>query len=241
MSSRTLDISPLPYARLGGALYLTIILCGLFSEGFVMSQLVGADAAATARNILASPLLWRWAVAANVLLVLCALPLLWIEYLLLRPVNHALVMLSVVFNLASLAVEAVSKVFMLLVLPLLSSADYLAAFGPRQLPMLGHIALRLHDISFNVALIFFGCTCLLNGYLIYKSGYFPKVLGLLMQAAGGCYLVACTAALFAPELANVLLPTILLPCLIGELCMSLWLLLKGVNAAQWQARVSQVA
>ena len=61
--------------------------------------------------------------------------------------------------------------------------------------MLANLALKCHEISFNIALLFFGDTCMVNGYLIFKSGYFPDALGVLMQAAGGCYLVACWAAL----------------------------------------------
>ena len=119
------------YARLGGALYLVIILFGAFAEGFATSKLVVAgDAAATAQHILAAPMLWRGAVAANLLVVLCAVPLLWIEYLLLRPVSKSLVLLAVLFNLVSLAVEAVSKVFLLLVLPTLESSQYFQALGP---------------------------------------------------------------------------------------------------------------
>ena len=237
---RSIETSPLPYARLGGTLYLVIILFGIFSEGFVTSKLlVAGDAAASARNILAAPVLWQVSVAANVLVVLCAVPLLWIEYLLLRPVSKSLMLLSLSFNLVSLAVEAVSKVFLLLVMPTLVSAEYGHAFGAQQLPMLANLALRSHNIAFNLALLFFGCTCLVNGYLIFKSGYFPKALGRLLQVAGGSYLVACWAALFAPALADVLLPGILLLPLIGESSVCLWLLVKGVNVAKWQARVNR--
>lgn len=240
MTSRSVENSPLTYARLGGALYLLIILFGLFSEGFVTSKLlVGGDAAATAHNILAAPGLWRLAVGTNLLVVLCAVPLLWIEYLLLRPVSKSLVLLALFFNLVSLGVEAMSKVFMLLVLPTLESTEYAQSLGARQVPMLADFALKAHGISFNVALIFFGFTCLLNGYLIVRSGYLPKLVGLLMQVAGACYLVACFAALFAPSLANALMPGILLPCLIGESSFCLWLLVKGVNSAKWQEQLSR--
>lgn len=235
---RSIENSPQLYARLGGALYLVIILFGFFSEGFVSSKLlVVGDAAASARNILAEPVLWQLSVAVNVLVVLCAVPLLWIEYGLLRPVSKPLVLLSLLFNLISLAVEAVSKVFLLLVMPTLANAGYRHAFGAAQLSGLASLALRSHAIAFNLALLFFGCTCLLNGYLIFKSGYFPKALGLLLQVAGGSYLVGCWAALFAPVLAGRLLPGILLPCLIGESSVCLWLLVKGVNVASWQARI----
>ena len=240
MTTRSIETSPQLYARFGGALYLIIILFGVFSEGFVTSKLlVAGDAAATARNILAAPGLWQVSVAANVLVVLCAVPLLWIEYLLLRSVSNGLALLSLLLNLVSLAVEAVSKVFLLLVMPTLANAEYRQAFGPAQVPLLAHFALKAHDLAFNIALLFFGGTCLVNGYLLFKSGYFPKALGVLLQVAGGSYLVACWAALFAPDLADQLLPGILLPPLVGELSVCLWLLVKGVNRAQWLAQVNR--
>jgi hypothetical protein len=77
-----------------------------------------------------------------------------------------------------------------------------------------------------------------NGYLISRSGYFPKLIGVLMQVAGLSYLIACFAALFAPTLADAISPAILLPPLIGESSFCLWLLLKGVNIAKWKERVS---
>ena len=90
----SIDHFPQRYARLGGALYLAIIVLGAFAEGFVSNKLiVSGDAAATAANILASPELWRLSVAGNFMVVLCAVPLLWIEYLLLRPVSRQLVCL----------------------------------------------------------------------------------------------------------------------------------------------------
>src|SRR5580704_16963755 len=237
MQSRTVETSPQGYARLGGALYLVIIVLGAFAEGFVTGKLVVAgDAAATAHNIIASPLLWRLGVAADLIVVLCAVPLLWIEYLLLRPVNRQLVLLAVLFNLVSLAVEAISKLFLLLVMPTLMSTNHALAFEPQQLQILAQLALRSHDIAFNIALIFFGFTCLENGYLIFRSGYLPKLVGISMQLAGLSYLIACFAALFAPALSDLISPAILLPPLIGESSFCLWLLVKGVNVVKWQER-----
>jgi hypothetical protein len=238
MANQTVENSPQLYARAGGALYLAIIVLGAFAEGFVANNLiVSGDAAKTAHNILASPELWRLSVAGDLIVVLCAVPLLWIEYLLLRPVSKQLVLLAVLANLVSLAVEAISKLFLLLVMPILSNADYLRAFQPQQLQVLANLALRSHDIAFNIALIFFGFTCLVNGYLIFRSGYLPKLVGILMQLAGLSYLIACFAALFAPALADLISPAILLPPLIGESSFCLWLLLKGVNVVKWQERV----
>jgi Domain of unknown function (DUF4386) len=239
MAIHTVEGSPRCYARIGGALYLAIIVLGAFAEGFVANKLVvSGDAAATAANILASPGLWRLSVAGDLIVVLCAVPLLWIEYLLLRPVSKQLVLLAVLFNLVSLAVEAISKLFLLGVAPMLGSADYLKGFDPQQLQILANLALSSHDIAFNIALIFFGFTCLVNGYLIFKSGYLPRLVGILMEIAGFSYLIACFAALFAPAFADLITPAILLPPLIGESSLCLWLLIKGVNIARWNERVS---
>ena len=239
MAKQSVENFPQRYARWGGVLYLAIIVLGAFAEGFVANKLVvSGDAAATAHNILASPGLWRFSVAGDLLVVLFAVPLLWIEYLLLRPVGKQLVLLAVLFNLVSLAVEATSKLFLLVVVPTLGTADYLRAFGPQQLEVLANLALRSHDIAFNIALIFFGFTCIVNGYLIFKSGYLPKFVGVLMQIAGLSYLTACFAALLAPAFADLITPAILLPPLVGESSFCLWLLVKGVNIVKWQERVA---
>jgi hypothetical protein len=239
MASHTFEEYPQRYARIGGALYLAIILLGAFAEGFVANKLVvSGDAMATAHNILASPGLWQLSVAGDLIVVLCAVPLLWIEYLLLKPVSKHVVLLALLFNLVSLAVEAISKLFLIVVVPTLGSPDYLKAFEPQQLQVLANLALRSHDVAFNIALIFFGFTCMVNGYLIFKSGYLPKFVGILMQIAGLSYLTACFAALFAPAFADLITPFILLPPLIGESSFCLWLLIKGVNVAKWKERVS---
>lgn len=239
MTNQTIEHFPQRYARIGGVLYLAIIVLGAFAEGFVANKLVvSGNAALTAHNILGSAGLWRLGVAGDLIVVLCAVPLLWIEYLLLRPVSKQLVLLAVLFNVVSLAVESISKLFLLAVMPTLGSADYLRAFEPQQLQILANLALRSHDLAFNIALIFFGFTCLVNGYLIFKSGYLPKLVGILMQLAGLSYLTACFAALFAPAFADLITPAILLPPLIGESAFCLWLLVKGVNVAIWKERVN---
>ena len=239
MASRSVEAFPQAYARIGGALYLMIIVLGAFAEGFVTNKLIApGDAATSAHNIMVAPGLWQFSVAGDLLVVLCAVPLLWIEYLLLRPVNRQLVLLAVLFNVVSLAVEAISKLFLLVVMPTLGSPGYSKAFAPQQLEVLANLALRSHDIAFNIALIFFGFTCLVNGYLIFKSGYLPKLIGVLMQIAGFSYLMACFAALFAPALADLITPAILLPPLIGESSFCLWLLIKGVDVGKWKERLT---
>jgi hypothetical protein len=239
MAVPSIETSPQRHARLGRLLYLAIIVFGAVAEGFVASTLVvSGDAAKTALNILAAPDLWRLSAAGNPVVPVLAVALLWIEYLLLRPVRKSLALLAVLFNLVSLAVEAISKLFLLLVVPTLANGEYLQAFAPPQLRALANLALRSRDIPFDIALIFSGCTCVVNGYLTFRSAYLPKVIGLLMQVAGVSYLIACFAALFAPALSAWITPAILIPPLIGESSLCLWLLVKGVNVAKWQARVA---
>lgn len=238
MTQNTIEASPQFYARLCGAIYLAVIVLGGFSEGFITSKLiVPGDAATSAHNIMASPELWTIGVAANLLVVMFAIPQLWLEYLLLRPVNRNLVLLSVLFGVVSLAVEAISKLFLLLVMPTLKSANYLTAFEPAQLQVLANLAFRSHNAAFNIALLFFAIACLLNGYLIYRSGYLPKLIGVLLQLAGLSYLIACFSALFFPMLSNQISPAIFVPILIGEASLCLWLLVKGVNVEKWRERI----
>ena len=239
MKTGTLETSPQLYARIAGALYLAVIALGIFAEGYVINHLVvSGDTATSAQNILASATLWNLSAFANMMLVLCVVPLSWLLYLLLRPANRNLIVLAVFFNLLSLAIEIISKLFQLLVKPILTSTSMAKAFEPTQLHALANFALRSHDIAFNIALILFGATCVIYGYLIFTSGYLPKFVGVLMQIAGVCYLIACFSALFAPSVANRIYPFILLPSLVGELSFCLWLLVKGVNLAKWNDKLN---
>lgn len=240
MSRRTFESHPNTYARLAGAIYLLVILFGGFSEGVVMNSLiVSGDPAATARNIIGSPDLWNLSLAGNLVVPLIAVPQMWIEYLLLRPVSRNLALLFLLLNVLALAIECVSKLFLLMVVPILSRTD--GAFDTDQIQALASLALTGHNIAFHITLIFFGATCLMSGYLVFRSGYLPRLVGLLVQAAGASYLIAAFARLFAPAFADQITPAILLPALIGESALCLWLLVMGVNLRAWAARIGSPA
>jgi hypothetical protein len=147
-------------------------------------------------------------------------------------------LLAAFFNLVSIAVEVVNKSYLFSVLFLLGGADYLNVFEPRQLHALAYLSLRSHTYGFATSLVFFGCVCLILGYLIFRSGYFPKVLGVLMQVAGLCYLANSFALVLAPAFADLIFPAILIPAFIGEASLCLWLLLKGVNVPRWNEQAS---
>lgn len=222
-------------ARIGGILYLVIIVAGIFGEMFVRGKLVvPGDAVATAGNITASPFLWRLGIAGDLLMHICDVSLMLVFYLLLSPVNKNLALLAVLFNLVQTAVLVANKLNLLTPLFLSGDAEYLQAFEPRQLQALGYLAIKSHGYGFGLGLIFFDCECLIVGYLIYRSGYLPKTLGVLMAAAGLCYHINSFALILDPSLANRLFPPILLPAFAGELSLCLWLMIKGVDPAKWR-------
>ena len=239
MTDHTVNSSPKLCARIGGALYLIIIVIGLFGEAFVRDRLiVSGDAAATAANIMSHESLWRFHIAAELFLLICAVALLLILYALLRPVSRDLALLAVFINLVSIGIEAATTLYLLQALFPLGNAGYLKAFTREQLYAMASLSLKSHGYGFSVSLLFFGCFCLIVGYLIFRSGYLPKTIGVLMQIAGLSYLTNSFALILAPAFANRLFPAILLPAFVGEASLCLWLLVKGVNVPKWQEQVS---
>lgn len=234
MADRTIEGSPQLYARIGGALYLIIIAIGLFGEAFVRDKIiVSGDATATAKNIIASESLWRFHIAAELLLLICAVVLLMILFVLLKPVSRELVVLATFFNLVSIGLEAATAMYLVVALFPLGNTAYLKAFSPEQLYAMASLALKSHGYGFGVSLLFFGCFSIVIGRVIFRSGFLPRVVGALMQIAGLCYLTDSFALILCPALANRLFPTILVPAFVGEASLCLWLLVKGVNVERW--------
>jgi len=222
-------------ARVGGILYLIIIVIGALGEALVRGSIVvSGDATATAANLRSMEWLWRLGIAGEFVLLACATALALVFYVLLRPVRRELALLSMLFNLVCIAVEGVAALFLATALLPMSKAAYLSAFPPEQLNALAMLSIRTHTIGFGVALIFFGVECVIVGYLILRSRYMPGWIGVLMQIAGVCYVINSFALILLPPLANRLFPTILLPALIAELSLALWLLLKGVREDKWE-------
>jgi hypothetical protein len=239
MATPATETSPQIHARIAGLLYLVLIIAGALGELFIRGKMVvSGDAAATAGNIMASPSLWRVGITGDLVMHVCDVFVMWALYLLLRPVSRNLALLNLLLNLIQTAVLVANKVTLLVPLFLLGDARYLKAFDPAQLQAWSYIAIKLHDYGFGIGLIFFGCVCLVEGYLIRHSRYLPRLIGVLMQIAGVCYLINSFALLLAPDLAARLFPAILMPCLVAELSLALWLLIKGVNMTEWRKRAS---
>jgi hypothetical protein len=229
--------SPQLYARIGGILYLILIIVGMISVLFVRDKLiVSLNAEATANNIQHSQFLWRIGITCDLIMHILDIPIMLIIYVLLKPTSKNLALLALLFNLIQTAVLVANKLNLLIPLFLLDNADYLKTFDAQQLHTLLYTSLKAHDFGFGLGLIFFGCVCLTNGYIIIRSGYFPKFIGVLLQLAGICYLINNFTLILAPLVAGKLFPFLMFPVFIAELTFAFWLTIKGVNIPKWQLK-----
>jgi hypothetical protein len=225
-------------SRIGGALYVTIIALGFCEASLIRERLiVSGNPALTAENLRSMATLWRLGIASDFVVLGFSTVLAIILYRLLSPVNPLLAAVAVFFNLVTCAVEAVADLMLVAAILPVGRASYLAAFTPEQRYAVTYLAMVEYDYGFGAALIFFGFECLILGYLIYRSDYLPKVVGGLMFAAGTCYLINSFARIAAPAVAARLFPAILLPPLVGESSLALWLLFKGVDDSRFPVQL----
>jgi hypothetical protein len=233
---------PIPikaFAHVAGAIYLSIIVFGGYTQAIVMSSfLVAGDSAATMRNILADQHHWNTSALLNLIVPIIAVVQIWLEYVIFKPVNRNLALLFLMLNMANAIIEALGKLFLLMVMPILKDSGLQTVFDRAQISELAGLALTAHTISFNISLIFFGAACLVLGHLIKRSGFLPKIIGWMMQAAGSAYLVLCFSALFAAKLVGSLEPVLFGLVLLGEGSLCLWLLIKGVAQEPWHRLTS---
>jgi hypothetical protein len=227
-------LNPQRHVRLAALCYLAIIALGLYGELVVRGSLiVPGDAAATAARIAASPQLWRSGIVGDLLMQVLDLPVIVVFYLLLRPVSESLALTSSGLNLIQTAVLAANRTQLLT--PLILQTDASQPFSPAQQEALTRLAINAHADGFAIGLLFFGFTCVIQGWLFWRCGFLPRVLGLLLGVAGLCYLVNSFALLLLPSLADALFPAVLMPAFVGESALALWLLIRGVDVGRWHA------
>ncbi len=227
MLERIAVASPRPRARIAGAFYLLVFLTGgLAVPGFKL--VVSSDAAATATNILAHEPVFRLGFAALLMNVAVYIVVTLLFYDLFRPVNRSLSLLAAFFSLLGCAVQAFACLFYLAPLVILRGGQYSSAFKSEQWQALALMFLKLYGQAYNFGLVFFGFYCLLIGYLILKSTFLPRMLGVLMALAGLGWLT-----FLYPPLANYLDPYVRIPGIVGEGSLTLWLLVMGVNLQRW--------
>ena len=200
MKDRIDEAAPDKVARVAGLLYLIIIIAGIFAEFFArQSLIVPGDAATTASNIMASEMLFRAGIAADLVMIIADVALALAFYVLFRPVSNTLALLAAFFRLAPAVVLGLHLLHLFFVLELLSGAEYLTVIGVDQLQALSMLFLKAHSIGYTIGLVFFGINLFILGYLVFKSGYVPKILGILLIGASLGYLIDTFAKALLPN------------------------------------------
>jgi len=208
-------VNPIKTARIAGILYLTMIPLGFFGMYGHSNLILPGDTANTINNIIASGSLFRLSIMSA---------------LVVQIVNiYALLM--VIFFLVSVPITMLNELNQFAALLLLSGADYLTVFKADQLHAQVMLFLDLHEHGIHISGMFWGFWLYPMGYLVFKSGFLPKFLGILLVIGFLGYLIDSVRFFFFPSFDSIVLYTFW-----GELLLPLWLLIKGVNVEQWEKR-----
>jgi hypothetical protein len=221
-------------ARIAGFTYLVVFVAGMIGEFVARApNIIDTDAAATAANIAANAGGFRIGIAADLIMVIADVALALLFYELLKPVNKPLAMLAAFFRLAQAASIGLNLLNLFVVLELTGGAAYLQILGPARLDALALLFARAHGIGYTLALLFFGVSILIVGYLTIKADYLPSILGVAIIVAAAGYLVDVFAQTllsnydaYADFFGNV----VLVPAFVAELAMTLYLIVRGTRA-----------
>jgi hypothetical protein len=230
MTERTKKSSLSLMARIAGTLYLLTMLTGIFAEGFVSGRLVvSGDAAATAANILAHKGLFQLGFAVYLIEMACQTAMTALFYRLLKPAGRSVSLVAAYLGLTGCVIKTLSRLFFITPLFILGGAHYLSVFSTQQLQALALLFLKVNDHGAGIALVFFGFYALLTGYLMIRSTFLPRILGVLSVLGGLGWL-----SFLYPPLGYGLFPYIAAFGLLGALSLIVWLLVKGVNEQRWK-------
>ena len=224
------------HVRVAAFLLLILSPLAVFGMIYVPSILiVHGNAATTARNIMASESLFRLGIASTLLSQLVGIFWVLVLYQLLKPVNKNMAVLMVIFNLLIVPIAMLNELNQFAVLFLSSGADFLRVFTPGQLHTLMSLFLYLHDYGIQIAGIFWGLWLFPYGFLVFRSGFLPRFIGVLLMIGCFGYLIQSFVGFLSP---NLVVYTAWLAALTssGELLLPLWLLIKGVNVERWEKR-----
>jgi hypothetical protein len=225
--------SPQKTARVAAFVFLIIFFLGMFTELFIRpGMIVPGDAAATVRNIAASESLFRLSLVSDLIRQALLMLLTLILYKLLKPVNKNIASLMVIIALVSVPTSMLNELNHFAVLLLSSGAGYLTAFKADQLNALVMFFIELRTYGTYIPQIL-SIWVLLLGYLVFKSGFLPRILGILLMLGGLCYTAAAVLFFLFPNFDATLFG---LFAFIGEALFYLWLLIKGVNVEEWKKR-----
>jgi len=222
-------------ARVAGFFYFLLFPFGALSLLARRGLVVKGDAAATAAGLLSPETSFRLGVAGDLLAIVSYVVVTALFYELFKPVNRSVALIAAFLSLVGCGIQAFACAFELAPFVALGGEPYLSVFKPDQLQALAYMSLKMYTPAYKIGLIFFGLYNLLNGYLILKSTFLPRFLGVFMVIAGLPFLV------FLLPLGKNLSPFAVAPAALGEGLLLVWLLVKGVNAPKWREQAIQAA
>ncbi len=223
------------YARIAGFLFLISLIGGTFGELIVPSTLIAPqNAAETASRILAHGSLFRFGFAGYLLEAICDVAIALVFYILLKPVHKNWALFAAFLGLISTAMFAVCELFFFVGPVLLRSPAYAGSFSPAQLNALVYFFVYVYSAGAGLFMVFYGLASIIRGYLIYRSTYIPKFVGVLLMIVGVAFIVKNFTLVLAPAYSWDFL---LLPAPITVLVLTVWFLWRGVDVEKWNARV----
>jgi Domain of unknown function (DUF4386) len=226
------------YARIAGVLFLLTFVIGGFGEAYAPAQLiVSGNATATAHNVIASAQLLRLGFLGYLFEAFTDVMLAFLLYVLLRPAHANLAFLAVLFRLMATATFAFAEVFYFAPALILGGDAYLKTFSSGQLNTLALLSFNVYSFAGGFSSVFYGIASIILGYLMFRSGYLPRVLGALWMLGGVCFVASSLAMVVAPALAS---PLLLVPQLLAGLALAVWLLVRGVDVVKWNERGAAV-
>jgi hypothetical protein len=229
MVPSTREMSPRTKARMAGVFYLATILTGVFTQQFVSHHVVPGDAQATAANILSHESVFRLGFAVYLVELACQITMTALLYDVLKPVSRSASLQAAIFGLIGCTVKILSRLFFFAPLVVLSGTHYLSVFSAEQLHALALLSLRLDYHAEAIAMVFFGFGALLKGWLVFRSTFLPRILGVL-SAVGG---LGWLTYLYEP-LASQMAGYIVSFAVVAGFSTALWYLVFGVNEQRWR-------
>ena len=237
MTTPITETSPSTRGRLLAALYLFVIIGGIIGQVLIADVLVVRDdAAKTASNILANKSLYRLGFTIFMLEMVAQVGVSLLFYDLTKPVNRSAARAAAVLGLTGCGIKTMARLFYYTPLILLSGAPYLSAMQPAQLEALSLVFIQINNRGAAIGIIFFGFETLIRGWLLYKSGFLPRFLGVLSMVGGLGWLT-----FLWPPLGSQVFTSVALFAIAGVFATSGWLFIRGVNDAKWRESAALAA
>jgi hypothetical protein len=196
----------------------------------LQTLVVPGDAATTAANIVTSRWLFGSSLVTWIALIAADVAVAVTLYLLLEPVSRALSLVAAAFRLVYSAILGAVLLNLYDAFLLLTGAERGAGLDAQQRQTMALSALATFSAGFLLALVFFGVHLVALGLLLYRSRYVPRAFGVLLVAAGAGYIADSLAKFFVAGHGGLASAVLVAPAVVGELGLTAWLLVKGVNA-----------